>query len=64
MTERTCANCEYWITQAGGHREYGDCKEIQDALTFEVEAGWSGGYVESVETDKDFGCIRFKEASE
>lgn len=56
MTKEVCGNCAHWKPSV---YDFGKCSEIGDALEIEVIAGWDGGYVEAIETEKDFGCNRF-----
>lgn len=52
---QTCKTCKHWTDHSLG---FGQCHKIPDfdKIDIEVKAGWSGGYVDKVETAEDFGC--------
>ncbi|WP_042361058.1 hypothetical protein [Geomicrobium sp. JCM 19055] len=57
-----CAECEHWKRI---DLNDGLCSRIHKRLYIELHTGWSGGVVESIETDEDFYCAEFskKEAA-
>ncbi|MET3658503.1 hypothetical protein [Sporosarcina psychrophila] len=56
MTKEICGNCAYWKSTV---YDYGECSEIGGAMELDVIAGWDGGYVRTIETEKSFGCVLF-----
>lgn len=56
MTKEICGNCTHW--KPSGY-SYGKCSEIGGALDIEIDAGWNGGVVDSIETEDSFGCNLF-----
>lgn len=65
MGGNTCAKCAHWhaYTSINGEvyseYDFGKCSKIIEALDIEIDAGWSGGVVGSIETYADFGCNLF-----
>lgn len=60
MNENICANCKHWQGDVALYDTSAVCKEIKRKLDFDVRAGWEGGWVVAVETEKDFGCNLFE----
>jgi len=56
-----CVNCKHWTADTYESLEpkhsFGECSTIRDKLDIEVHYGWDGGYVMTVETEGDFGCV-------
>lgn len=61
---KTCKTCKYWEQNTSwdyeGAVNDGFCRELLGEIICDVEAGWDGGYVKTVETTGDFGCILHK----
>lgn len=53
MVDKTCENCKHWKNV---FRNYGECKEIESKLDLNIDSGWDGHVLESIETESDFGC--------
>lgn len=52
-----CKTCKHW----GPPQQYSyfaRCREIEGSLEIELRTGWNGGFVEQIETEDDFGCIK------
>lgn len=58
MTKEICGNCTHWKPTV---REYGICGRLGESLEIEVIAGWDGGYVNVIESERGFGCVLFAE---
>jgi hypothetical protein len=61
-----CKTCKHW-TQISNWKydnaiQQGICKGILGSVKVEINLrlGWEGGYVESIETDEDFGCALYE----
>ena len=59
-----CKTCKHWDKTTN----YGDsvpddgyCAKIHEGITIEIDAGWSGGVVRSIETEETFGCVLHEE---
>ena len=56
-----CCTCKFWTQvtnwQYDNAINSGTCKEIRDGMEIEVHYGWDGGYVQSIETEGNFGCV-------
>lgn len=65
MSVNICAKCVHWHPYSpsldGEYSEYdlGECSKIIEELDIEIDAGWTGGVVERIETYADFGCNLF-----
>lgn len=63
MSDKQCKNCIYWKQFTEYEYENisnsGKCSEIIDSLVINIECGWDGGYVESIETEEGFYCKSF-----
>lgn len=53
-----CENCKHWKYTCYA---MGECEQIKGELTINLITGWSGGYVESIETNADFRCGLFEQ---
>jgi hypothetical protein len=56
-----CDNCKFWknITSYG----IGECNKLKDKVDVDLIEGWDGAYLNTFETEDDFGCILFEEKS-
>jgi hypothetical protein len=61
-----CFTCKHWkqttFYDYEGAVNDGDCNEIGSEITIELKTGWSGGYVDNIETKSTFGCVFHNEA--
>ena len=59
-----CKDCKFWKQTTNYNSDAvadaGDCTELHYHLEIELHLGWEGGYVQSIETDGDFGCVKFE----
>lgn len=53
-----CKTCKFWkqTTNYENVLNEGVCSELPKKITTNLVLGWDGGYVESIETEEDFGC--------
>ena len=57
-----CKTCKHWTPTTfyvyDGAINDGTCDKLPGSkMTIELQTGWDGGYVKSVETESDFGCV-------
>ena len=57
-----CKDCKFWkqITNHTTIVNTGECTELVYHIEIDLSLGWEGGYVESVNTEGDFGCLKFE----
>lgn len=65
MPENSCMSCKHWeqntfFDAPGVVNNSGYCTGITSALTIEIDAGYSGGVVRSIETDDNFSCAMYE----
>ena len=59
-----CKTCKHWAQTTdwkyNGAINEGKCDELNhsDKVTIYLQTGWDGGYVDYVETEEDFGCVK------
>jgi hypothetical protein len=70
-TLTVCRDCRHWRCNSGSSsldelpRDkapedgwiFGKCSRIRDGIEVNIDVGWDGGSVNSIETDANFGCI-------
>lgn len=66
MMEKSCGKCVHWhnVTDFNGDDtsefDAGECSKIEEALEIQIDAGWCGGTIESIETDRSFWCALYE----
>ena len=62
--KKRCKTCKHWNqTTFNNYKDAvndGKCKELPIELEISIKAGWSGGYVEFIETQSNFGCTLYE----
>jgi len=53
-----CETCKFWKEFTSLNYGGGECTGLlhNGKLEIELETGWSGGYVDAIFTEPDFGC--------
>lgn len=51
-----CSSCKYWEREKD-YYDFGVCKKVIHGMDIILHTGWDGGYVESIETLENFGCV-------